>query len=102
MHLRSIRLGDVMAKHVCRNAYYGDGAKGGCFLEIQPSEREGFAVLDAGWSCVIVHRGEIPVSWLSEIIAIATGHKGGIAGFLAEQRYGGDSYALMVDPEVRP
>jgi len=91
-----------MAKHVCRNAYHGEGARGGCFVEIEQTDREGFAVLDVGWSCVIVHRGEIPVSWLSEIIAIATGHKGGIAGFLAEHNYGG-GYALMCDePLVSP
>ena len=86
-------------KHVCPNRYAGES--GGCYFEIGPSKKEGRAVLDVGWSCVVVHRGEIPVSWLSELIAIATGHKGGIAGFLAEQRYGGDSYALMCDPKER-
>jgi len=87
-----------MAKHVCQNAYHGEGARGACFFEISASDREGFAALDVGWSCVIVQRGEIPISWLSELVAIATGHKGGIAGFLAEQKYSGESYALMVDP----
>lgn len=86
-----------MARHVCLNRFAGEGARGGCYLEIESSDREGVAQLDVGWSCVGVHRGEIPVSWLSEIIAIATGHKGGIAGFLAEHNYGG-GYALMCDP----
>lgn len=91
-----------MAKHQCPNRYAGDDAKGGCFFEIERGEKEGTARLDVGWSCVVVHRDEIPVSWLSEVLAIATGHKGGIAGFLAENRYGGDSYALMCDPPKSP
>jgi hypothetical protein len=86
-----------MAKHVCPNRYIGEGAQGGCFVEIEPSDREGVAVLRAGWSCVIVHDGQIPVTWLSELIAIATGHPGGIKAFLAEHNYGG-GYALTCDP----
>lgn len=89
-----------MPKHVCRNSYAGEGARGGCFIEIEPGENEGLALLRAGWSCVIVHDKEIPITWLSEIIAIATGHKGGIAGFLAEHNYGG-GYALECDPAHR-
>lgn len=85
-----------------RNMGVRDGARGGCYFEIEPSEKEGMAQLNVGWSYVVVHRDEIPVSWLSEVIAIATGHKGGIAGFLAEHRYGGDSYALMCDPPKTP
>lgn len=88
-----------MAKHVCRNRYAGEGARGGCYFEIE-YVREGVAHMDVGHSCVIVHRKEIPVTWLSELISIATGHKGGIAGFLLEHS-GGDannSYALMCDP----
>lgn len=60
---------------------------------------EGMAYLDVGHSCVIVHDGEIPISWISELIAIATLHKDGIAGFLNEHGLAGDpSYALMCDP----
>lgn len=88
-----------MKGHVCPLRYAGEGARGGCFFEVEPSEKEGFARLDVGWSCVIVHRGEIPVTWLSEIIAIATGHPGGVAKFLADHNYGG-GYALMCDPVV--
>ncbi len=74
-----------MAKHQCPNRFHGEGARGGCYFEIEPSEHgEGFADLRVGWSCVTVHDGKIPVTWLSEIIAIATGHKGGVAGFLTE------------------
>ena len=87
-----------MTKHVCRNHYLGEGARGGCYFEIRETNKEGFAQLDVGWSCVVVYREEIPITWLAELVAIASGHKGGIAGFLAEQRYGGDSYALMCDP----
>lgn len=87
-----------MAKHVCPNQYAGEGARGGCYFEISPSAREGVAFLDVGWSCVRVHDGEIPVSWLSEVIAIATGHPGGIEKFLADHNYGG-GYALMCDPQ---
>lgn len=86
-----------MAKHTCPNRYQGDGARGGCYFEVEAAEREGMAQLDVGWSCVVVHRGEIPVTWLSEVIAIATAHKGGIAGFLAEHNYGG-GYAMDCDP----
>lgn len=86
-----------MAKHTCQNRYQGDGARGGCYFEIEASEKDGVAQLDVGWSCVVVHRAEIPVTWLSEVIAIATGHKGGIAGFLAEHNCGG-GYALDCDP----
>lgn len=78
----------------CR--YHGEGANGGCYFEIEPTEKDGIALLDVGWSCVVVHRAEIPITWLAEIIAIATGHKGGIAGFLRD--YGEDSYALMCNP----
>jgi hypothetical protein len=89
-----------MAKHVCPNRFSGEDARGGCFFEIEPGEVEGMALLRAGWSCVIVHDAEIPVSWLSEVIAIATGHKDGVAGFLAEHNYGG-GYALAVDPPIK-
>lgn len=88
-------------KHVCPNEYNGEGARGGCYFEISDTlhKKEGMALLNVGWSCVVVHRKEIPVSWLSELIAIATHHKDGIAGFLKENSYGGEeSYALMVDP----
>lgn len=96
-----------MAKHECPNAYHGDGARGGCFFEIEASERPEHAHLDVGHSCVVVHRGEIPVTWLAELVAIATLHKGGIAGFLAAHGMAGgdgsdpavgESYALMCDP----
>jgi hypothetical protein len=81
------------------NRFAGEGANGGCFFEIN-SEREGVAHLTVGWSCVIVHDAEIPVTWLSEIMAIATGHSGGIAGFLREHEGAiGGGYALMCDPE---
>lgn len=89
-----------MAKHVCPNRYAGDGARGGCYFEIEPSETEERAILRAGWSCVVVHDGEIPITWLSELIAIATGHERGIAGFLAEHNYGG-GYALQCDPATK-
>jgi hypothetical protein len=88
-----------MAKHVCPKRYAGDGAKGGCYFEIEPSEKPEHAHLDVGHSCVVVHRGEIPVTWLAELVAIATSHKGGIAGFLAEHATAlGGSYALECDP----
>lgn len=86
-----------MAKHSCPNRFHGEGARGGCYFEIESDEADGVAQLGVGWSCVVVHSGPIPVSWLSELVAIATGHKGGIAGFLQEHNYGG-GYALQVDP----
>lgn len=86
-----------MAKHQCPNRFGQEGAKGACFVEIEQGEKEGIANLKVGWSCVIVHNKEIPVSWLSEIIAVATGHAGGIAGFLAEHNCGG-GYALKNNP----
>lgn len=88
-----------MAKHTCPNRYAGEGARGGCYFEVEPGESEGMAQLNVGWSCVVVHRKDIPVTWLSELVAIATGHKSGIAGFLAEHNYGG-GYALQCDPPV--
>lgn len=83
------------------NEYHGTGANGGCFFEVV-HVREGRCQLDVGHSCVVVHRGEIPVTWLSEIIAIATAHKGGIAGFLKanEAEFASESYALMCDPAL--
>lgn len=84
--------------HVCPNAYHGEGARGGCYFEITAGEKKEYAQLDVGWSCVVVHQTEIPVTWLAEIIAIATAHKGGVAGFLADHQYGEPSYALMCDP----
>ncbi|PWC57828.1 hypothetical protein TSH7_25120 [Azospirillum sp. TSH7] len=86
-------------KHQCPNRYAGDGDNGGCYFEIDYI-REGIAYLDVGHSCAIVHRKEIPVTWLAELVSIATAHKGGIAGFLLDHS-GGDaknSYALMCDP----
>jgi hypothetical protein len=88
----------MMAKHVCPNRFWGDGAKGACFFEIAEGEREDVVWLDVGWSCVKVCSAQIPISWLSEVIAIATAHEGGIAGFLKAHDYGGSSYALQVDP----
>lgn len=87
-----------MAKHQCPNRYHREGARGGCFFEIEAADKDGIAQLDVGWSCVIVHQREIPVTWLAEIIAIATAHEGGVEGFLREHDYGGPSYALMCDP----
>ncbi len=84
--------------HICPNAYHVEGARGGCYFEITAGDKPEHARLDVGWSCVTVLRSEIPVTWLTELIAIATGHRGGIAGFLAESRYGGPSYALECDP----
>ena len=80
--------------------YFGEGANGGCFFNIEPSETDGMARVDVGWSCVGVHDGEMPVTWLTEIIAIATEHEGGIAGFLKDH-YGEQSYALMCDPPAQ-
>lgn len=89
-----------MAKHTCPNTFYGDGAKGGCYIRIHDGypQKEGAAFLEVGWSCVRVHSQEIPVSWLAELVAIATDHKGGIPGFLKDHDYSGESYAMMCDP----
>ncbi len=88
-----------MGRHVCLNRFGGDGARGGSFFEIEsPNYEHGTAALKVGHSCVVVHDAEIPITWLAEIIAIATGHKGGIAGFLKDHAWSGDSYALMCDP----
>lgn len=88
-----------MAKHKSENRYAGEGARGGCYFDIDYVS-EGVANLRVGWSCVVVHQEDIPVSWLSELVAIATAHKDGIAGFLKEHenKIGGESYALMCDP----
>lgn len=77
------------------NFYAGEGANGGCFFEIADSDKPQHARLCVGWSCVIVHDEEIPVTWLSEIIAVAKDHEGGIAGFLLAH---GEGYALACDP----
>lgn len=86
-----------MAKHKCPNRFSGEGARGGSFFEIEETW-EGHTHLSVGHSCVIVHNADIPVTWLAELIAIATEHKDGIAGFLQEHNWSGDSYALMCDP----
>jgi hypothetical protein len=88
-----------MAKHVCPNRFAGEGARGGCYFEIEPAygQKEDVVSLNVGWSCVVVHSSDVPVTWLSEIVAIATGHEGGIAGFLAHHNYGG-GYALQCNP----
>lgn len=88
--------------HQCPNRYHGSGARGACYFEIDASDKEEIARLNVGWSCVVVHQRDIPVSWLAEVIAIATAHQGGIAGFLAEHQYSGESYALMCDPSPSP
>lgn len=86
-----------MAKHQGKNEFVGEGANGGCFVDIQPGSRDGFAMLRVGWSCVIVHDAEVPVTWIAELIAIGTGHPEKLAGFLREHNYGG-GYALACDP----
>lgn len=83
--------------HVCPNAFHGEGARGGCYFEIADAGKDGIAHVDVGWSCVVVHQRPIPISWLAELVAIATAHKGGIVGFLQEHNYGG-GYALMCNP----
>lgn len=90
-----------MPKHKCLNQYRGDGARGACYLELDPAEEEGKVHLGVGWSCVVVYQSAkpVPISWIAEVIAIATDHEGGIEGFLRENHYGGsESYALEVDP----
>ncbi len=87
-----------MMKHKCENRFRGEGARGGCYFEIEQGSKDDTAILDVGHSCVIVHNREIPVTWLSELVAIANAHNGGIGGFLKEHDYGKPSYALMCDP----
>ena len=87
-----------MAKHVCPNQFHAEGAKGGSFIECYPGDKEETIHLRVGHSCIILHDADIPTTWLAEIIAIARDHKGGIAGFLREHNWDGDSYALMCDP----
>ncbi|MEV4606166.1 hypothetical protein MRBLMR1_001106 [Neorhizobium sp. LMR1-1-1.1] len=88
-----------MARHVCNNRFGGEGARGGSFFEIvSPNYECGTATLRVGHSCVIVHDRDIPITWLAELVAIATEHKDGIGGFLAEHQWSGQSYALMCDP----
>jgi hypothetical protein len=84
--------------HSCPNAYCGDGAKGACYVNVSAGDKSDHLLLEVGWSCVVVHHTSIPVSWLAELVAIATGHDGGIVGFLREHDYGNPSYALMCDP----
>lgn len=86
-----------MAKHKCPNEFRGEGANGGCYFEISENE-DGHPTVDVGWSCIVVHDKPMPITWLAEVIAIATAHSDGVAGFLAENNYGGPSYALACDP----
>lgn len=97
------------ARSKVRNAFHSEGARGGCFFIISEAEEKDscgdpVARIEVGWSCVIVagnlgRNSVVPISWLSELIAIATSHEGGIVGFLQEHRYGGsESYALSCDP----
>ena len=79
------------------NQFYAEGANGGCYFRIEELKNK-LIHMDVGWSCVVVHDDSIPISWLSELIAIATSHEGGIGGFLASYQYSGSSYALMCDP----
>lgn len=91
-------------KHICPNRFAGEGARGGCYFEVDRPvgyDKDEKAHLNVGWSCVVVHDAEIPITWLSEVIAIAAGHEGGIAGFLKHHNYGG-GYALQCDPAVEP
>lgn len=89
-----------MAKHKCPNRFGGEGARGGSFFEIDSEGYEvGRANLRVGHSCVIIHNKEIPITWLAELVAIATEHEGGVAGFLREHNWSGNSYAMMCDPD---
>jgi hypothetical protein len=94
-----------MRKHRCKNEYRGEGARGGCFVQVTASTKEGIALLDVGHSCVVVHNKFIPVTWIAEVVAIASLHDGGIEGFLKANGLAGDdssynSYALMCDPKL--
>lgn len=91
-----------MAKHVCPNNFHAEGARGGSFIECYPGDLPETIRLRVGHSCVIVHDKDIPTTWLAEVIAIATEHDGGIAGFLRAHDWGGDSYALMCNPSATP
>lgn len=87
-----------MAKHQCPNAFAGEGANGGCYVQIRDDGNE-HPTLEVGWSCVRVYSQAMPITWLAEIIAIASAPEhGGVAGFLEKHRYGGASYALACDP----
>lgn len=88
-----------MPQIVHLNRFGAEGARGGSFFEIkQDTLGSEVADLKVGHSCVIIHEGPIPITWLAELVAIATEHKEGIAGFLREHNWSGDSYALMCDP----
>lgn len=90
-----------MPKHQCANRFLGEGARGGCYFEISDSDLPEHAELEVGWSCVVVHLGAVPITWLSEILAIATNYEGGIPGFLLAHNgdTASESYALRCDPE---
>ena len=94
-----------MAKHKCSNSYNDDGAKGACYFHITDTNKEGVAYLEVGHSCVVVHAKPIPVSWLAELVAIATLDEGGVEGFLKKHGIAGNddshgSYALACDPAL--
>lgn len=92
-------------KHKCENAYRGEGARGGSYVDIRATNIENVVFVDVGHSCVVFHNKPIPVTWLAEVIAIAAQEEGGIEGFLKKHGICGNddsfnSYALACDPKL--
>lgn len=48
-----------------------DGNKGGSYVRLGSTEREGFCALEVGETCVVTVRQELPVAWLAAVLTYA-------------------------------
>lgn len=54
-----------------RNVIEVEGNKGGSYVRLASTEREGFCALEVGETCVVTVREVIPVAWLAAVLTQA-------------------------------
>lgn len=74
-----------------------EGARGGSYVHLEQSEREGYCRVEVGHSCVVTVDCELPVTWLAAILTNAkdVGFRSAMGDF---GQFPAD-YALMCDPD---
>lgn len=73
-----------------------EGARGGSFVRIDKTDREGIVDIEVGHSCVITVRHELPVTWLAALLTHAKDI--GFENAMGDREQFPADYALMCDP----
>lgn len=63
-----------MARHICPNRFSAEGNKGGSFITLDETGREGIVRLRVGNHCVVTIDQEIGVVALAQILTAAKDH----------------------------